>query len=212
MAKSQNDFLLTLSYLLGERTVPSTATEGRKQFIQDSLNEVYRAYAWPFAKERTALAVASGVASLPTNFDYQHKLEAYWQNGTTDVNMEEVMETDKVHFQDGDNKYWIEPQSDGTYLMKTKDSVTSVTVTYQSKAPIVTASVTTPFDDTMTVAQGAKRYVKAAQDPNADIAQDEALFQKRLSENIAAVQVNRPTRKLKFAHRANNYRVGGGYE
>lgn len=212
MAKNQTDFMTTLSYLLGERTVPSVAVEGRRQFIQDSLNEVYRSYAWPFAKERTSLAVASGVASLPSGFDYQHKLEAYYTSGNTDINMEEIMETDKPLYQDGDKKYWIEAQSDGTYLFKTKDNIDTVFVTYQGVAPSITASITTPFDDTMTVALGAKRYVKAAQDPNADIAQDEALFQKRLQENIAATQVNRPTRKLKFAHRANNYRVGGGYE
>lgn len=212
MAKSQDDFMTTLSYLLGERTVPSTGIEGRKQFVQDSLNEVYRAYPWQFAKARTTLTVASGIASLPSNFDGQHKLEAYTLNGDTDINYEEVDEADRTGFQDGDKVYWIEAQSDGTYHLRTKDSISSIIVTYQSKPPIVTATVTTPFDDTMTVALGAKRYVKSSQDPNADIAPDEALFQKRLLENISATQVHRPTRKLKFASRSNGYRIGGGYE
>lgn len=204
--------MVTLSYLLGERTVPQNGIEGRKQFIQDTLQEIYRAFPWPHAKTRQTLTVASGIASLPSTFDSQHKLEVYYTDNATDVNMEEIPETDRPAYQTGDNKYWIEAQTDGTYHLKTKDTVTSIVATFQTKAPTVNASISSEVDDTMTVALGAKRYVKASQDPNADIAPDEALFQKRLNENIAAVQVHRPTRKLKFASRANGYRIGGGYE
>jgi hypothetical protein len=213
MSKNQDDFMLSLSYLLGERTTPSTGVDNRKQFIQDTLNEVYRAYPWPFTSARTTLTMASGVATLPTTFDYSHKLEVYYTNGTTQTSMEEIIEDDQPGYQDGDSRYWITNQSDGTYLLNTKDTApVAVTVSFQTKVPTVNASISTPFDDASTVALGARRYVKLSQDPNADIGQDESLFQKRLNENIAAVQVHRATRKTKIKAFLNNHRVGGGYD
>lgn len=213
MSKTQTDYMLTLSYLLGERTIPSNGVESRRSFVQETLNEIYRAYPWPFASARQTLSVASGVATLATTFDYQQKLEAYFYAGDNQVNMEEIQEDDQPNYVSGDKVYWVENQSDGTYLLKTKDTtVTSVNVRFQTLVPQVNATITSPFDDTMTVALGARRYVKLSQDPNADVSQDEALFQKRLNENIAAVQVNRPTRKVKIKAFMNNHRVGGGYE
>lgn len=213
MAKTQTDYMLTLSYLLGESTIPPNGIDNRKRFVQETLGEVYRSYPWPFAYARQTLTLASGVATLATTFDYQQKLEAYFYYGDTQINMEEVPEDDQPNYIDGSKVYWIENQSDGTYLLKTKDStVTSVQVRFQTLVPQVNASITSPFEDTMTVALGARRYVKLSQDPNADVSQDEALFQKRLNENIAAVQVNRPTRRIKIKGFMNNHRVGGGYD
>lgn len=212
MSKTQSDFLLTLAYLLGERTVNSNTTAQRGDFIQDTLKEIYRAYPWPFATTRTTLTVASGVASLPSTFDYQGSTEAYFYQGTTQTPLDLINEYDQTSFSDGDHKYWFEAQTDGTYLMKTGDTApTSIVLKYQTIVPTVNASIATPFDDSMTVALGARRYVKIAQDPNADVSQDEALFQKRLNENIAAVQVNNAKRKIRFIGNANGYRMGGGY-
>ncbi len=213
MSKNQTDYMLTLSYLLGERTIPSSGVESRRTFIQETLNEIYRAYPWSWASNRASLSVDAGVATLATTFDAQHKLEAYFYSGDIQINMEEIPETDQPNYLDGDHKYWIENQSDGTYLLKTKDTgVTDVVVQFQTIPPTVNASITSPFDDTMTVGLGARRYVKLSQDPNADVSQDEALFQKRLQENISAVQVNRPTRHVKIKAFMNNHRVGGGLE
>jgi hypothetical protein len=213
MAKDQDDFMLSLAYLLGERTTPSTGVDNRKQFIQDTLNEVYRAYPWPFASVRTTLTLASGIATLPSTFDYSHKLEAYFQNGTDQVSFEEIIEDDQSGYVDGDYKYWITNQSDGTYLLHTKDTTpTTLNVSFQTVVPTINASISTPFNDSSAIAIGARRYVKLSQDPNADIGQDETLFQKRLNENISAVQVHRATRKTKIKAFLNNHRMGGGYE
>lgn len=210
--KYSTDFLLTLAYLQGERTVQATTTAPRLQFVQSSLEEVYRAYKWPFATKTEALNVASGIASLPTTFDMQHGLDVYNDTGGVDQEWEYISNDDIPGFLAGDRKYWIESQTDGTYLLRTKELVDQAIVKFQCKAPVIGPSTATPFTDTMTVALGARRYVKASQDPNADISQDEALFQKRLTENIAAVQVSNPRRKMRSRGVANNYRLGGGYE
>lgn len=208
MVKYSSDFLLTLAYLMGERTVQNTTSSQRTNFIQKSLEEIYRSYKWPFATSRVSIAVAGGVASLPSTFDYQHGVEAYFYQGDTQTGLDVIEESDQPGWNEGDYKVWLQAQSDGTYLLRTKDVIDNVTVQFQQKAPAVGPSVYTPFDDDLTVALGARRYVKLSQDPNADISQDEDLFQKRLTENIAAVQIGNPKRRIRFISNANGYRLG----
>lgn len=208
--KYSTDFLLTLAYLMGERTVQTTTTAQRTKFIQKTLDEVYRAYKWPFATSRVSLAVAGGVASLPSTFDYQHGVEPYFYQGTTQYGLDVIEESDQQSWNDGDYKVWLEAQADGTYIAHTKDSINNITVQFQTKAPEIGASISTLFDDDLTIALGARRYVKLSQDPNADISQDEDLFQKRLNEMIASTQVGNPKRRMRILNNANGYRLGGG--
>ena len=205
----QTQILETLTYLMGERTVPSTDLEGRKNFIQRSLEEVYRAFPWPFAATKTTLTLASGLATLPANFDDQHKIYAYFYTGDNQYQVEEVNIGDIDMYEDGSNKLWLESDNNGTYKIHNKDtSYTDITIKYQTVAPTINASIYTPFNDQLTIALGAKRYVKMGQNPDADVSQDEALFQKRLNENIAASQVNRPLRKHRAVYKANGYHLG----
>lgn len=207
---NQTQVMETLSYLLGENNVPtSSVANSRKNFIQRTVEEVYRAYPWTFAQSTATLTFISGSAELPDDFDVQHKLYAYFYNGDTQTALTEVNVGDSDWYQDYDYKFWVEHLGDGVYAIKTKDtSYTSATVKYQTVAPIISATVYTPFSDLMALALGARRYVKLGQNPDADISQDEALFQKRLNENISAQQVNRPLKKHRSIYKANNYRMG----
>jgi hypothetical protein len=200
----------TLSYLLGENNVPtSSVATSRKNFIQRTLEEVYRAYPWSFSKETATLNFSSGLATLPSDFDAQHKIYSYFYNGDTQTELREINIGDSDMWQDYDYKFWVEHVADGTFVVKTKDTgYTTAVVTYQALPPTISPTVYTPFLDQMTLALGARRYVKLGQNPDADISQDEALFQKRLNENIAATQVNRPLRKHRSIYRANGYRLG----
>jgi len=205
----QTEILNTLTYLMGERSVPSTALEGRKDFIQRSLEEVYRAYPWSFASVKTTLTLAGGLATLPSDFDDQHKIYAYFYTGDNQYQVSEVNIGDGDMYEDGSHKFWLETDNLGTYTINTKDSsYTDLTVKYQKLAPTLSDSVDTPFPDRLVIALGAKRYVKMGQNPDADVSQDEALFQKRLNENIAAAQVNRPLRKHRAVYKANGYHLG----
>lgn len=207
---NQTQALETLSYLLGENNVPtSSVITSRKNFLQRTLEEIYRAHPWNFAKANATLTFASGIATLPTDFDAQHKIYSYFYNGQIQTELREINVGDSDMWEDNDNKFWVEHISDGTYAVKTKDTnYTDAVVYYQTVAPTINASIYTPFPDQMTLALGARRYVKLGQNPDADISQDEALFQKRLNENIAASQVNRPLRKHRSIYKANNYRMG----
>lgn len=200
---SQTDILTTLAYLLGERTVNSSTTAPRADFIQETLNEAYSAYNWRFAQAAATLSISSGIATLPTNFDIDHHVKATWFSGTTEIGFDEVDPVDKKDVNDGDSAVWITPTGSGeTFLLNTKDTTpTSVVVSYQTKAPVLDSAGTikTPYPSKMTLALGARRYVKLGQNPDADISQDEKIFDKRLASDIASHQVPSPRRRRRTA-------------
>jgi hypothetical protein len=207
---NQTTILETLSYLLGENSVPtSSIIDSRKRFIQHTLEEIYRSYPWTFAQGTATLTFASGLATMPSDFDSQQKVYSYFNNGDQQTTVTEINVGDQDMWETGDYKFWIEPLDETTYLLKTKDNnYTDLTIKYQKQVPTINASIATPFPDAMTIALGARRYVKLGQNPDADISQDEALFQKRLTENIAAQQLGRPLKKNRKIYYANNYRLG----
>lgn len=207
---NQTTILETLSYLLGENTVPtSSIIDSRKRFIQHTLEEIYRSYPWTFAQGTATLTFSAGLATMPSDFDSQQKVYSYFNNGDQQTTVTEINVGDQDMWETGDYKFWIEPLDETTYLLKTKDNnYTDLTIKYQKQVPTINASIATPFPDAMTIALGARRYVKLGQNPDADISQDEALFQKRLTENIAAQQLGRPLKKNRKIYYANNYRLG----
>jgi hypothetical protein len=197
----QGDVMNTLSYLLGERTVPTTGTEGRKDFIQRTLNEIYTGTAWKFNEALATLSVVNGLASLPSDLSLDQNLFVKYvgsSGNSVDLELVDVGDQDDVNI--GDNKYWVTSYTqDGTFVLNTKEVISTIIVDYQRLAPILAASVGTPFKNVLTIAMGAKRYVKMSQDPEADISQDEALFQKRLQEDIRALQLSQPRIRRKTA-------------
>ena len=206
---TETDVLTTLSYLMGERTVPTTAIEGRKDFIKRTLEEIYRAYPWTFAKVTETIAISNFAATLATTFDPQHKLAVYFLDGDLQTNLDEINPGDQDMYEDSDRKFWVESTGNNDYTIKIKDTdVSSIVAKYQTLSPNINASIGTPFQDRTTIALGARRYIKLGENPDADISQDEALYQKRLNENIASQQLARPLRRNRKIYYANNYRLG----
>lgn len=189
----QSDIMNTLSYLLGERTVPTTGTEGRKDFIQQTLNEVYHANPWKFAQKTATLTVTSGVATVPTDRDTNWDMEFTYLLGTVVTPLTEINEEDSWSANIGDNVYWITTTA-GAQFFNTLEVITSAKCVYQQIAPTLDAAGTvgTPYTDKLAVALGARRYVRMSQDPEADISQDEALFKKRLAEDVSGETQSRP--------------------
>lgn len=207
----QGDIMTELSYLLGERTVPSTGTDGRKAFIQDSLEDVYKMWPWKFNEALATVSVASGIASLPSGLTLNHDLyvKFYGSDGVTATDLELVDPGDQESVNIGDNKYWVTSYgNDGNYVLNTKEVVSSVVVQYQRKPPTLGPSVGTPFNNKMALALGARRYYRISQDPEADISQDEALFEKRVQESIAAQQMASPRKRRKSAQSMSGYSTG----
>ena len=198
---NQSDILTTLAYLLGERSVNATTSAPRADFIQQTLVEAYQAYPWRFARTNATLTISGGIATLPTNYDDSHLAHVKFNNGV-ETELDLVDPDDAEDLNDGDRATWIEAVGDDVFVIKTKDAdVTTALVRYQKKAPVLDSSgtVVTPYPNKMTIALGARRYVKLGQNPDADISQDEKIFQNKLSQDIAFQQVNAPRKRRKTA-------------
>lgn len=198
----QNDFLTTLAYLMGERSVNSTTSTSRADFIQSALNEAYQAYPWRFARVNATLTVTDGIATLPTTYDDNHLAYAKFDSGTTGIDLDAIDPDDEDSYEDGDRKVWIEAIGDGTrYVLRTKDTeATTVRFRHQTKAPtLATASTGTPYFNKRTIALGARRDVKLGQNPDADISQDQAIFERALAKDIATHQTPAPRKKRRQA-------------
>jgi hypothetical protein len=203
----------TLAYLMGERTVNSTTATARADFIQKTLEECYSAYPWRFATTNATLAISSGIATLPSSFDVSSPLYAsYFDSTSSEIDLDEIDPADKDKVNDGDRKFWLTAQSDGTFLLNTKDSISSTVVRYQQLPPTLDSNDTvgTPYPNGMTLALGARRYVKLGQNPDADISQDQKLFEKSLNNDIAGQQVPAP-RKIRRSRQAQNGTFTGDF-
>lgn len=196
MSLSQTNILTTLAYLMGERTVNATTSAPRADFVQETLNEVYQAYPWRFARAAATLTLTGGIATLPSDLDINHILQATYFSGITELRLDEIDPENRKDVKNGDNASWLTylPAGD-RFVLNTKDTVpTSVIIAYQTKAPTLdsTGTITTPYPNKMTLALGSRRWVKLGQNPDADISQDQKVFEGKLANDIAAHQVPAP--------------------
>lgn len=207
---NQTDILTTLAYLLGERSVNSTTSAPRADFVQQTLTEAYQAFPWRFARTNATLTISGGLATLPTNYDDSQESHAKFLNGV-DIQLDAVDPDDSEDLVDGDRAAWVESVADDVFVLKTKDAdVSTVMFRYQKKAPVLdtNGTIVTPYPNKMTLALGARRWVKLGQNPDADISQDEKIFQNKLSQDIAAQQVNAPRKRRRSAHSQSGRATG----
>lgn len=207
----QNDFLTTLAYEMGERSVNTTTSTPRADFIQTALADAYKSYPWRFARVNATLTVTSGIATLPTDYDNNHLAYAKFDNGGVAQDIDFVDADDEDDLSNGDRAAWVEAIGDGDrYILKIKDTdVATLRFRYQKMAPILsTASVGTPYFNKRTIVLGARRDVKLGQNPDADISQDQALFEREIAKDIATHQVNAPRKRRKTAQDKTNRATG----
>lgn len=205
----QNDLLTTLAYLMGEKTVNSSTSAPRTDFLQSALHDAYGVFPWPFARKRTVVTLASGIATLPEDYDPRHAAYAYAPS-SADATLDGTL-LDTIHaidnkdITDGDRAAWTElvDGGDGTrYVLRTKDSdLSSLYLRYQTVEPVLsTASVGTPYPNKRTIALGARAYVKLGQNPDADVSQELTIFEKELDKDVAQFQVQEPRKRRRTAH------------
>lgn len=204
----QNDFLTTLAYLMGEKTVNSSTSAPRADFIQSALHDAYGDYPWIFARNNTVLTIASTIATLPADYDPRHYSRAYIAGsavGDLGTRLDPVSDWDKYQVQDGDRAMWIEPIS-GTqgqrFQLVTKDSdVTTLNYRYQGVEPTLDSAGTTgtAYPNKRTIALGARIYVKLGQNPDADVSQEEGQFKAALAKDVKQYMVQEPRRRRRTA-------------
>lgn len=208
---NQTDLLTTLAYLMGERTVNSTTSASRADFIQQTLNELYEHYPWRFATVNATLTLSNGLATLPTDFDISQKTNITWFNGSDETRLDEIDPNDKGDVVNGDGAAWITNVGGGRFAINTKESTpTSAVVRYQQVAPVLDSAllITTPYPNKMTIALGARRWVKLAQNPDSDISQDQAVFEKMRDADVSAHQIPAPRSRRRTAQSQTGTRTG----
>lgn len=207
----QNDFLTTLAYLMGEKTVNSSTSAPRADFIQSALHDVYGEYPWIFARDKTTLTLASNLATMPVDYDPRHEAWAFLPDTTvaTDdgVRLDLISDVDSHDLVSGNRAMWIHPVQggDGTrYVLRCKDTdVTSVYLRYQKQEPTLDSgnTVGTPYPNKRTIALGARIYVKLGQNPDADVSQEEKQYEKSIAKDIKRFQVQEPRKRRRTAQR-----------
>lgn len=191
---TQTQVLQDLSYLLGETTIPSSVPD-RQDYIQKSLERIYRAYNFPMTQLTATVKVNAGIASLSgINIAQDGLLDVrevvagpyadhvYVPTGYKDSN----------NYAPGDYSFWLTGY-EGTYVLNTSETSSSpiVTLFFQSSVPQINASISTPFSSSMAIALGALKYYRLAEDPYTDVAPYETMFQLEMGEVIANYNRNR---------------------
>lgn len=207
---NQTQVLQDLSYLLGETSVPSSGIEDRQAFIQRTLERVYRAYDWPMNKAIATIQLLSGIATLPTTVHQDSIVDIRTKgSGTGDDSVySQIAYKDQDNFSAGTFRYWLTGY-EGAYLLNTNETTNDIlTIYYEQTTPVINASITTPFPSSMALARGALVYLRQAEDPQADIAQEEYLFQMELEEVIAQYNRSKPPVRGRTLHEMGHTHIG----
>jgi hypothetical protein len=211
---NQTDVLLDLSYLLGESSIPTSGIDDRKAFIQRGLQRIVRLYDFDemYALATVSLTLGSNAfysGALPADAAESPDLDVRVINPGTndDYVFEKVPYEDQDKAITGDYKYWL-TGSANDYTMTTRDDVSNVVVRYLQTAPTINASISTTFPSSIVIARAALVYYRQAENPMADIAQDEALFKTELEEVIARQNRNRPVGRAKSIMELNDVYTG----
>lgn len=213
MATTQTDILQQMSYLLGEQTIPTSGIEDRKAFIQASLDRISRLYDFSEFKAIATVTMTSDGqnynGSLPTDAAESPDLDVRVTNSGSgdDYIYTQIPYEEKDNYTASDYKYWLTGSIDG-YTISTKAVQTPLSLRYLQKAPTVNASISTTFPSSMVIARGALVYYKQAENPLADVAQDEGFFQRELEEVISRQNRNKPTGRAKSIMEINGSYTG----
>lgn len=188
-----------LSYLLGEDSLPSPWPARRDTFIQRALEQIYRVYDFEMNKVATTLTLTGGVGILPTNARPTPDLTdvRYIRSGQGNDDIFHSIPYDQQDaYSQGDFRYWLVPNQDGTITFNTTESTYSaLSIQYELASPVITASLATPFPSSMVIAEGALVFERRAQDKDADISQEDAIFRTHLEDVISAENRNQPLQR-----------------
>lgn len=209
-AINQTDVLEDLSFLEGNQSVPTSGIDDWKRFVQRTLEEVWRQYPWDFAKTIATVTMSGGVGTLASGamIDAIYDVR-YARSGSGDDNKYTEIDFDeRDSYGQGNFRYWLTGNTP-TPVINTNETDSPLTVWYRTLPPQINASVTAPFPDSMVIALGARRYVRMGENPQADIAQEEQIFQKRLEEVWGWYNRHRPRRARRAFTSIATGQVGG---
>lgn len=207
---NQDDVLQDLAFLEGNQSVPTSGTDNWKRFIQRTLEEVWVQFPWNFTLAKQDVVMSSGVGTLASGamIDGIKDVRSVISGTGADHIYTEVPYEEQDDWAAGTYRYWLTGNTPNP-VINTVETDTPLTVWVKNLPPTINASVTAPFPDAMTIALGARRYVRAAENPQADISQEESVFQKRLEEIWSQHNRAKPRKARRFFPGVGTGQVGG---
>lgn len=211
MAIDLSDVQLDLAYLLGEQSAPSESASDyavRATFIQRALERAYRAYDFPSNKLTQTVVASNYIATLASGVLQDSVLDVREVvSGANNDNIYKEIDYSEQDEQSAGNYTFYRTGTENLVLHLSQASPT-LTVRHTSSVPILNASISSPFPSSMAIARGALIYYRQAEDPQADISQEETVFQVEINEIIAQYNRSRPRPKLADSHQTNGTYVG----
>lgn len=184
-----------LSNQLGENGLQANTLAPRQQFLQDALKDAWKMYPWPFSLIDTSLAFTAGVAVLPN--DFMPDGHFYLDDGIN--KWANVDYSERLTKNSNANTFYIRfNTTTNAYeaVMANTSGLPSTTISlslrYQYQpltlADTLTAGVSapTPYPNASTLSKGALVYSTLADNPEADIAQQESRFQAAVQADYSA--------------------------
>lgn len=199
-----------LSFLEGNQTVPTSGIDDWARFIQRTLEEAWRQYPWDFAKTLATVTMSSGVGTLASGAMIDSIYDVrYVNSGVGDDNVfTQIPYEEQDSYDASQNRYWV-TGSPMNPVINTKSTDTPLSVWYKAVPPQINASVTSSFPDSHIIALGAQRWVRKAENPQADISQEEEIFQRRLEELWGSYNRNKPRKARRYYPNVSTGQVGG---
>lgn len=209
---SLTDVRTDLTYLLGEDSIISPWPEKYDRFIQKGLERIERIFDFERSRVAATFSVTSGVATLPTSIQDYGKMDVRQvvSGDENDYVYTQIGYEEKDNFIKGDYRFWLTKDTSGNMKFNTKED-NAVLDIYYSAVPTINASVSTNFPSSMVIARAAIPYIRQAEDRDADISQDEALFRNELEEVIAQLDRNREDENSVTAEDLNGRYPGDPY-
>ena len=202
---TMDDCMTSLSDLLGEETVPTQGISGRKRFLQRTLEDLYKIYEWPFAMIDTTFTLSSGSYTLPNTF--LREGNHYIRFGSNELS--EIAFDDLALTHDPLTRFYYSYDETNYILNVVGGEDQVLTVRYQRTAPdLLIDGGQTAYPNPKTIAIGALRYQKIADDPNADISQEEGMFLAAAQEDYSAFNRQRPSKRMRHVTEVAGYNIG----
>lgn len=176
-----NDYLLELSYVLGETSVPTSGIDDRKSFINSVRRDIFGRRPWKWAtKWNQTVSLTNGAGTLPAD---------YREGGVIDVNdgtntYQKIDPTEALKYDTGSYVYWVTGNNVDGFTLNTNQTPTSLTVSYATKSTELATSETCPIPLSEPVVKGALVYIRKSENPMAETTAEEAEYEKSLLKLI----------------------------
>src|ERR1039458_5457631 len=121
-AISQQQIIQDFSYLLGD-TTPPTSDADMQDYIQRTLERVYRAYRFPMNTVLATIQMTAGLGTLPSNAGQDGFIDVREINvgPFTDNVYQEVSYQDSNTYNIGDYAYWLQGY-EGNYTIYSSET------------------------------------------------------------------------------------------